>query len=98
MPWKHFLASDGAVDEYLADQLLLPLAFANGPSQFRTARVTLHLLTNAEILQAFLPIRVQIDGSGRSARHRDGFTLKKSDLALDDLPGTGYIMSLKLPS
>jgi len=58
-----FLASDGALDEYLADQLLLPLAFANGPSQFRTARVTLHLLTNAEILQAFLPIRIQIDGA-----------------------------------
>jgi RNA 3'-terminal phosphate cyclase (ATP) len=58
-----FLASDGAVDEHLADQLLLPLAFANGPSQFRTSRVTLHLLTNAEILQAFLPIRIQIDGA-----------------------------------
>ena len=58
-----FLASDGAVDEHLADQLLLPLAFANGPSQFRTSRVTLHLLTNAEILQAFLPMRIQIDGA-----------------------------------
>jgi RNA 3'-terminal phosphate cyclase (ATP) len=57
-----FLASDGVLDEYLADQLLLPLAFADGPSQFRTARVTLHLLTNAEILQAFLPVRIQIDG------------------------------------
>ncbi len=58
-----FLASDGAIDEYLADQLLLPLAFASGPSQFRTARVTLHLLTNTEILQTFLPIQVQIDGA-----------------------------------
>jgi RNA 3'-phosphate cyclase len=58
-----FLAGDGAVDEHLADQLLLPLAFASGPSQFRTSRVTLHLLTNAEILQAFLPIQVQIDGT-----------------------------------
>jgi len=58
-----FLASDGAVDEHLADQILLPLAFAKGPSQFRTSRVTRHLLTNAEILQAFLPARVQIDGT-----------------------------------
>jgi RNA 3'-terminal phosphate cyclase (ATP) len=58
-----FLSSGGTVDEYLADQLLLPLAFATGISSFRTARVTRHLLTNAEILQAFLPVRVQIDGA-----------------------------------
>ncbi len=58
-----FLSSDGAVDEYLADQLLLPLAFANGPSRFRIARITRHLLTNAEILQAFLPVRVQVNGA-----------------------------------
>lgn len=58
-----FLSSNGAVDEYLADQLLLPLAFASGPSRFRTARVTLHLLTNAQIVQAFLPVRIQVDGS-----------------------------------
>ncbi|RPJ50394.1 MAG: RNA 3'-terminal phosphate cyclase, partial [Chloroflexi bacterium] len=57
-----FLASDGAVDEYLADQLLLPLAFASAPSQFRMARVTLHLLTNAKILQAFWPGRVFVTG------------------------------------
>jgi RNA 3'-terminal phosphate cyclase (ATP) len=57
-----FLASDGAVDEFLADQLLLPLAFASGPSQFRTARVTRHLLTNVEILQAFWSGVVQIEG------------------------------------
>ena len=59
---ERFLQSDGAVDEYLADQLLLPLAFASGPSQFRAARITRHLLTNAEVLRAFLPVRVQIDG------------------------------------
>ncbi len=60
---QRFLASDGAIDEYLADQLLLPLAFAGGPSRFRTARVTQHLLTNAGILQSFLPARVQIEGA-----------------------------------
>jgi RNA 3'-terminal phosphate cyclase (ATP) len=57
-----FLSSDGAVDEYLADQVLLPLAFASGASRFRTARVTLHLLTNAQVIQAFLPVRIQIEG------------------------------------
>lgn len=57
-----FLASDGAVDEHLADQLLLPMAFASGPSRFRTARITSHLLTNAEVLQQFMPARVEILG------------------------------------
>ncbi len=59
----YFLSSGGTVDEYLADQLLLPLAYATGISSFRTARVTRHLLTNAEILQAFLPVRVQVNGA-----------------------------------
>lgn len=57
-----FLATDGAVDEHLADQLLLPLVFASGPSLLRTARVTQHLLTNAQVIQAFLPARIEIDG------------------------------------
>ena len=58
-----FLAGPGTVDEHLADQLLLPLALANGESQFRTAKVTRHLLTNAEVLQIFLPARVRVNGS-----------------------------------
>lgn len=58
-----FLRGPGTVDEYLADQLLLPLALASGESQFRTARVTRHLLTNAAVLQTFLPARVQVDGT-----------------------------------
>ena len=50
---EKFLAGTGAVDEYLADQLLLPLAFADGESRFRTAHVTEHLRTNAEVIRAF---------------------------------------------
>jgi RNA 3'-terminal phosphate cyclase len=42
---------------------LLPLAFASGISHYRTAQVTRHLLTNAEIIHAFLYTRVQIDGN-----------------------------------
>lgn len=59
---ERFLATDGAVDEYLADQILLPLAFATGPSRFRAARVTSHLLTNAYVLNSFLPGTVEIAG------------------------------------
>ena len=58
-----FLATDGAVDRWLADQLLLPLACAAEPSVLRTAEVTLHLLTQAEVIGRFLPARITIDGA-----------------------------------
>jgi RNA 3'-terminal phosphate cyclase (ATP) len=57
-----FLASGAVVDRYLADQLLLPLATAAGPSALRTEAVTQHLLTNAAVIQAFLPIAIDIEG------------------------------------
>jgi RNA 3'-terminal phosphate cyclase (ATP) len=57
-----FLATDGAIDQYLADQLLLPLAFADGESILRTSQVTLHLITNATILRHFLPVSIEIQG------------------------------------
>ena len=57
-----FLCSDGAVDPWLADQLLLPLAVADGPSEVRTSEVTLHLLTNAEVIRLFLPVEIDVDG------------------------------------
>jgi len=56
-----FLATDGAVDPYLADQLLIPLAFARGESRFRTSRVTQHLLTNAGIINQFQAARVTVE-------------------------------------
>lgn len=52
----------GGVDEHSADQLVLPLAFAPGPSTFPVARVTQHLLTNVGTLNLFLPRRVTIEG------------------------------------
>jgi RNA 3'-terminal phosphate cyclase (ATP) len=56
-----FLDSDGTIDQYLADQLLLPLSLANSPSIFRTSEVTLHLVTNAAIIRQFLPVRIEIE-------------------------------------
>ena len=57
-----FLGADGAVDPWLADQLLLPLALADGPSELRTSEVTAHLLTNAEVIRLFLPVEIGVDG------------------------------------
>lgn len=55
-----FLQGSGAVDEYLADQLLLPLALAGEDSEMHTCRVTQHLLTNAEVIRKFLPVAIDI--------------------------------------
>ena len=57
-----FLASDGAIDHYLADQLVLPMALARGASEIRTSKVTRHLMTNASIVKMFLPVSIEIDG------------------------------------
>jgi RNA 3'-terminal phosphate cyclase (ATP) len=57
-----FLATGAAVDPYLADQLILPLALASGSSELTTSRVTQHLLTNADVLRRFLPVPVEISG------------------------------------
>lgn len=58
-----FLRSNGCIDQYLADQLLLPLSLIQGWSHFRTNRITQHLLTNAHIIRRFLPAQIEVDGS-----------------------------------
>jgi len=68
-----FMESGGAVDPYLADQLLWPasllaaglLGGADGHStEFTAAQATLHLSTNASVLQRFLPVRIDVDPAG----------------------------------
>jgi RNA 3'-terminal phosphate cyclase (ATP) len=61
---ERFLAGSGTVDEYLADQLLLPLAFAEGESRFRAGQVTEHLRTNAAVVEAFGAAKVEIEKDG----------------------------------
>lgn len=57
-----YLRGDPATDRYLADQLVLPLALATGPSQFTTEAVTQHLQTSAWVVNQFLPGRVRAEG------------------------------------
>jgi RNA 3'-terminal phosphate cyclase (ATP) len=54
-------ALDAAVDPYSADQILLPLAFADGQSEFTVSTVTEHLRTNAETIRAFLDRKISIE-------------------------------------
>jgi len=58
----HFLESRAALDRYLADQLLIYLASAPGKQQFTTSKVTQHLLTNAWVIEKFLPVKFEIKG------------------------------------
>ena len=57
-----FLVTDGFVDPYLADQLLLPLLVIEDESAFRTSKITPHLITNAQVINQFLPGRINING------------------------------------
>jgi RNA 3'-terminal phosphate cyclase (ATP) len=54
-----FHASGASVDRHLADQLLLPMALADGRSVIRTSTITAHLRTNAQIIQQLLPTNIE---------------------------------------
>ena len=57
-----FIRGEAALDRYLADQLILPLALASGRSEFTTEMVTRHLLTNAWVVNRFFPGCVRVEG------------------------------------
>jgi RNA 3'-terminal phosphate cyclase (ATP) len=51
---------NAAVDPHSADQILLPLVFAPGRSEFTVSEVTEHLRTNVETIRAFLDREITI--------------------------------------
>jgi RNA 3'-phosphate cyclase len=52
-----------AVDAHSADQLVLPLALADGPSRYRVAEVTSHLLTNITVVRRFIDRDIRCEGA-----------------------------------
>ncbi|RKY75371.1 RNA 3'-phosphate cyclase [candidate division KSB1 bacterium] len=54
------LKTPATLDEHLADQLLLPLSFTSQRSEFIVPKITGHIQTNAEIIQEFLPVQINI--------------------------------------
>jgi RNA 3'-terminal phosphate cyclase (ATP) len=78
-----FQACAAAVEKHLGDQLLLLMALADGRSEFDTSAITPHLLSNAHVIQQFLPAPIQIDGNaGLPGRSRSKVALlrpKRSD-------------------
>ncbi len=57
-----YYESGAALDQHLADQLILPLALAEGSSSFTTCRITQHLLTNIWVVERFLETRSLVEG------------------------------------
>ena len=53
----------GAVDPHLADQIVLYLAQARGPSVLATSEITSHLLTNLWVIEQFLGPRFVVRGN-----------------------------------
>ncbi len=65
--FKDFHSTGACVEAYLADQLLLYAALAQGESAYSVSHVSRHLLTNAWVIKKFLPdcgIEVVTGGEG----------------------------------
>lgn len=63
-----YLESGAPVGEYLADQLLIPLALAGGGS-FVSTPLSPHSTTNMDVIAMFLPRKFRVDRSAET-RHR----------------------------
>jgi RNA 3'-terminal phosphate cyclase (ATP) len=58
-----FINRQAALDRHLADQVLLYLARAEGPSVFTTEAITSHLLTNLWVIEQFLGPAFEVRGN-----------------------------------
>ena len=58
----YLTSSTALVDSHSADQLVLPLCLAAGPSEYAVAEVTQHLTTNVAVVRRFLERGILIEG------------------------------------
>ncbi len=57
------LKAEPGVDLHSADQLVLPLALASGPSAYPVTVITQHLITNVAVIRQFVERDIQLDGA-----------------------------------
>src|SRR5262249_31287958 len=62
-----YAASNEPVDPHTADQLVLPLAFADEASEYRVSQVTKHLTTNIAVVRMFIERDISCEGAEGSA-------------------------------
>lgn len=60
---RDYLSSGAVVGRCLADQLMIPMALAGGGTM-RTMHPSNHVRTNAEVIEAFLPVKFRMEESG----------------------------------
>lgn len=60
---RQYVSSGAAVAEHLADQIMLPFALA-GAGRFTTNRISQHALTNAAMIERFLPVAITFEDGG----------------------------------
>ena len=68
---RNYTGTEAPVGQYLADQLMLPMALAARSGQagsFRTSPLTKHSLTQVEVLQQFLDIQVVVENEKDGTR------------------------------
>ena len=58
-----FMQTDSAIDGHLADQLVIYMALAKGLSSFTTSSISQHLLTCIWVVEQFLPVKFEVEGS-----------------------------------
>ncbi len=61
--YLRFRQRRAAVDPHLADQIVLYLAQARGPSVLVTSEITSHLLTNLWVIEQFLGPLFEVKGN-----------------------------------
>ena len=60
------LDSEATVDEYLADQVLLPLSLARTNSIYSSVKITDHIRTHADVVKSFIDVDIDIRGKNGS--------------------------------
>jgi RNA 3'-terminal phosphate cyclase (ATP) len=60
--FMQWLRTDATVDEYLADQLLVLAAIAEGPTFLKVSRLTPRVLTTVWVIKQFMPIPITVRG------------------------------------
>lgn len=58
-----WIESDGTVDPFVADQILVPAIFAESASTFKVPRLTPRFLTSVWVAKQFAPVRLTVRGS-----------------------------------
>ncbi len=61
-PLLEWMKTETGVDPFLADQLLMPAALAEGKTVYSTSKVTRRLITMAWVIKHIMPIKVTILG------------------------------------